>query len=390
MKKSLRILLIFIIVSCLLFSGCTKNVTINVYGINVENNTIGSKEVKVNKLSAETIIVQMQKENLLSKDVAVLDFKNTSGDFYRSLTLNLNGSFTDWLSSLDKSSQEIVMQLLANTFLRNYSAVDILILSDSKPVKTSLCDFSDQISYAVLDISANDLDPEKFGLETDNSLPPGSSEESPETPDSKKRVALSFDDGPHSRYTRMIVDKLKEYNAGATFFIIGNRLDQYPSTAEDIKYAVENGCEIGIHGFTHKVYYNKCDDATFEYELSETAKRIKDATGKAPTIMRPIGGFISDERVKSCGYGVIMWNVDSEDWKHKSPAGDKKQIDAIVNTVMTTVDDGKIILMHEIYENSYQALCIILEKLYQEGYEVLTVSELLGSDLRPGEKYFHG
>lgn len=377
MKKFLKILLILMIVPCLLFSGCAKNVVISVYSMNGE--TISSKDVKVDKLSAETIIAQMQKENLLWGDVTVLDFENTGSDSFRSLKLNLSGNFTNRLSSLDQSSQKVVMQILANTFLHNYSAGDILILSDNKSVKTSLCDFSEHMSYVSIDVFMDNFD-----IDKDNSSVP------PDLSGGKKYVALSFDDGPHSKYTRMIVDKLKEYNAGATFFIIGNRVDQFPSTAADIKYAVENGCEIGIHGFTHTAYYNKCNDETFEYELSETAKRIKDATGYYPKLMRPIGGFISDERVKSCGYSVIMWNLDSEDWKHKSPAGDQGQIDAIVNMVMTTVGDGKIILMHEIYENSYQALCIILERLYQEGYKVLTVSELLGSNLKTGEKYFHG
>ena len=103
--------------------------------------------------------------------------------------------------------------------------------------------------------------------------------------------------------------------------------------------------------------------------------------------MRPIGGSITNSRVKSCGYPVVLWNVDSEDWRHKTQT--QSEIDIIVNNVMKDVGDGKIILMHEIYENSYQALDIILRKLTEQGYKVVTVSELFGeNNLTPGSKYF--
>lgn len=205
----------------------------------------------------------------------------------------------------------------------------------------------------------------------------------------KKAVAITFDDGPHSKYTTMIVDKLKEYSASATFFIVGNRVDEKCASA--IKYANENGCEIAIHGFTHTYYYNKCDDATYNNELEQTADVIFQSIGKRPTLMRPIGGAISSQRVEECKYSVVNWSCDSEDWKHKKDPGSAEQINIIVENVMSTVKDRDIILMHEIYENSYQAFCIILQKLYDQGYVVTNVSNLIGiENIKTGTKYFSG
>jgi peptidoglycan/xylan/chitin deacetylase (PgdA/CDA1 family) len=100
--------------------------------------------------------------------------------------------------------------------------------------------------------------------------------------------------------------------------------------------------------------------------------------------MRPIGGAITSERVSSCDYSVILWSVDSLDYKNAFVEGG---VENIVNNVMSDVEDGDIILMHDIYENTYEASKIILKRLYDEGYEVVTVSELLGSKLEAGQKY---
>ena len=84
----------------------------------------------------------------------------------------------------------------------------------------------------------------------------------------RPKVALSFDDGPHNVRTKLIVDELAKYDYKATFFVVGNRVDgtEY-NGREGLRYAIDAGCEIGIHGYTHKKYYNTCSDADYEYEL---------------------------------------------------------------------------------------------------------------------------
>ncbi|MBE6596363.1 MAG: hypothetical protein E7641_01720 [Ruminococcaceae bacterium] len=211
----------------------------------------------------------------------------------------------------------------------------------------------------------------------------------------KKRVALTLDDGPHNVYTKKIVDELSKYQYHATFFVLGNRVDGTSySGGSAMIYAAEAGNEIAIHGYTHKLYFDKCSDEEYKSELSRTEKAIKD---KYPAVsvrlMRPVGGRITNERVTESEYSIIMWSVDSEDWKYKYKSGDtdaakKEKVDAIVNNVMNGVSDGSIILMHDIYESTYDAVVVLLEKLHSEGYEVVTVSELLGSDLHAGARYY--
>lgn len=211
----------------------------------------------------------------------------------------------------------------------------------------------------------------------------------------KKRVALTLDDGPHNVYTKKIVDELAKYGAHATFFVVGNRVDgtAYNGRA-GMEYAIANGHEIGIHGYTHALYYNKCSDDEFRYELSNTWTAIRSVSPSTEiSLMRPIGGAITAERVERCPYAVIMWDIDSEDWKHKYSADDddaqrKAKAELIANNIISKAADGSIILMHDLYESTYDALVIVLEHLYAEGYEVVTVSELLGDEMNFGQKYY--
>lgn len=209
---------------------------------------------------------------------------------------------------------------------------------------------------------------------------------------SKKKVAITYDDGPHNIYTKKIVDELSKYGFNATFFIIGNRVDgtNYNGSSA-LVYAAEKGNEIGIHGYTHLEYYDKCSDEVYEEDLKKTEDNIKNEIHNTDVcLMRPAWGRISDERVKDSKYSIILWNVDSEDWKYKYSADDtdeisKQKVESIVDNVMNNVSDGNIILMHDIYQSTYDATVIILERLYAEGYEVVTVSELLGADLSAGK-----
>lgn len=207
------------------------------------------------------------------------------------------------------------------------------------------------------------------------------------TDSGKMKVAFTFDDGPHSERTVKIVDELKKYNAHATFFIVGNRLSD---NASAMKYAYQNGNEIGIHGYTHGKYYDTCDDDIYNREINNTLEAIHTYIPDAQIrLMRPVGGRITQERLESSEYSIIMWSVDSEDWRYKSIGENKQEnIDTIVNNVMNNISDGDIVLMHDIYENTYEAFCIIIEKLYEQGYEVVSVSELIGSsNLKAGTKY---
>lgn len=211
-----------------------------------------------------------------------------------------------------------------------------------------------------------------------------------------KRVAITYDDGPHVTRTARIVDELDKYGYHATFFVVGNRVDGSEYSGGDaMQYAISHGNEIGIHAYTHDYYYDTCNDSVYKSELSMTASAIRaQAKGYNVRLMRPVGGRITEKQINNSQYSVIMWDVDSEDWKYKysseaSASVKKEKVNQIVDNVMENVQDGSIILMHDIYESTYDATVVLLERLHEEGYEVVTVSELLGSDLRAGKNFSH-
>ena len=170
----------------------------------------------------------------------------------------------------------------------------------------------------------------------------------PDTPP-KKRVALTYDDGPrqNAELTKKIIDELAKYDYHATFFVLGHRI----ANGEEIVYMAQTGNEIGIHGYTHEVYYDTCSDETFKRELSDTAQKIyKYLPDYNIQLMRPIGGRITAERLAECPYAVILWSVDSLDYENTYYGGisdeeAQKRIDQIVENVMSGVSDGDIILM---------------------------------------------
>ena len=206
--------------------------------------------------------------------------------------------------------------------------------------------------------------------------------------DNYKYVAFTFDDGPHNEITKKIVDTLNSYDGHATFFVVGDRIND--TSAETIKYAASNGNEIGMHSFTHKYYFDKCDDTMYEQEIKYTYNRLSSYAGVKSTLLRPPGGLMSAERISASPYAVILWSVDSLDWRYKTAENEEMKatnIQTIVDNVLSTVSDGDIILMHDIYENTYLAFRIIAEALYNDGYRFITVSELLGDSIRSGAKF---
>lgn len=217
----------------------------------------------------------------------------------------------------------------------------------------------------------------------------------------KKKIAFTFDDGPHAPaedldegyfpYTEYILDKLEQTGMKATFFVLGERASSYGST---IKRAVSLGCEIGSHTYSHTSFK---DMATAEAsEIIKAAEAAIAAEGvPAPTLFRPVGGSISEEQLAmtaSLGYSVIGWSIDPEDWKDKPKTWDKfaddpernaryeafvnEKVDFIVNSAM----DGDIVLLHDIYMSSVDIFIRAADKLIEQGFELVTVSELLGLD----------
>ena len=189
-------------------------------------------------------------------------------------------------------------------------------------------------------------------------------DENPST--SGKRVALTFDDGPHPKNTLTIIDLLDKYDATATFFMLGNRVDFYPEIAKKV---ADEGHELGNHTWSHKNLATLSKEEGIQ-EVEKTNEIIKSATGRESTAFRPPYGVVNEQVQNSISIPAVFWTIDTLDWKSHNP-------DEILKIVKENVKDGSIILMHDIHETSAQAVEPVLKYLKAEGYEFVSVSELL-------------
>lgn len=181
----------------------------------------------------------------------------------------------------------------------------------------------------------------------------------------KPTIAFTFDDGPSGKRTNQIVDLLEENKAHATFFMVGNKMNH----GEDVMHNVlEKGNEIGSHSYAHKnMKRSKVEDILIsEKQTNEIYKKI---TGKDLLYTRPPYGAISNEVRDSLNTIFVTWNIDTEDWLHRNKT-------SIMNCVLNHVQDGDIVLMHDSYDSTVEAVSELLPILYLKGYQVVNVSEL--------------
>ncbi len=190
---------------------------------------------------------------------------------------------------------------------------------------------------------------------------------------SKPRVALTFDDGPHPRYTPEILDILKEYGVNATFFSVGSNAENYPQLIARIR---EEGHELGNHTHNHfHVAKLSCEQLCADIESCQQV--LERLGGDKIRFFRPPEGVCTDDVKSYCeqnGMTIVLWSVDTRDWAH-TPVWE------ICENIKSNVKDGSIILMHDfIGKNSPTpaALRRILPMLQELGYELVTVSVLLG------------
>ena len=188
----------------------------------------------------------------------------------------------------------------------------------------------------------------------------------------KKMVALTYDDGP-SIYTPRVLKTLKENNAVATFFVVGNRVPTYSDT---VKKAHDMGCEIGNHTYEHK-NLTRVSEAEVKRQITKTNRNVKKVTGQAPVIVRPTGGATNANVKQWVGMPSIIWSIDTLDWKTRNADSTKK-------AVLDHVKDGDIVLMHDLYSATATASETIIPELVRRGYQLVTVSEL--AECRGGMK----
>jgi len=193
-------------------------------------------------------------------------------------------------------------------------------------------------------------------------------------------IALTFDDGPHGVYTHTILDTLKTYGAKATFFTLGSQVNVHPSV---VKRAKEIGCGIGSHSYSHP-NLAASSGSKIQNEIRSTVSAVQNATGSAPTLFRPPYGNHTATVRSQAGVPLILWNVDTRDWESRNAQ-------AVVQHVLSYASDGDIILMHDIYASTAEAVKILVPALIKRGFRLVTVSELAkekGMYLEAGKTYY--
>ena len=190
-------------------------------------------------------------------------------------------------------------------------------------------------------------------------------EENPNTfklDNNKKSVAITFDDGP-CKYTYRVIEELNNNHMSATFFELGSMMKNYPDITREV---LKNNFEVGSHGYSHKSFKKIKLAGTLE-ELAKTNEVYKEITGQNITITRPPYGAIDNSIKEGVDTIFVKWNVDSLDWKEKTK---------FIDNIMNVVDDGDIILLHDIHETTVNGLSTLLPLLYSKGFQVVSVSEL--------------
>lgn len=192
---------------------------------------------------------------------------------------------------------------------------------------------------------------------------------------SEQKIALTFDDGPHKRYTAEILDILLEYGIPATFFVIGSNVAENP---ELVCRALSEGHEIGNHTYTHPHLTNLKAEELFQ-EMVATEELLLSLAEYRTKLFRPPEGYYSQTvsaTLEQLNYIPVLWTVDTVDWR-SPPAKD------IASTVLTNTRAGVIILCHDYVSgksNTPAALRLFIPELLKQGYRFVTVSELLMSD----------
>lgn len=180
----------------------------------------------------------------------------------------------------------------------------------------------------------------------------------------KKMIALTFDDGPNYN-TNKVLDVLEKYNVPATFFVLGSKIKD---NEHILKRMSSSGMEIGNHTYSHLLLTKYKEDKIKE-EIDSTSNLIFEVTGKYPTLLRPSYGSVNSKIKKTADMPIIIWDIDTLDWKYHNSKRISKR-------VLSKAGDGDIVLMHDIYSATANALNIIIPELQNRGYTFVTVSEL--------------
>lgn len=181
-----------------------------------------------------------------------------------------------------------------------------------------------------------------------------------------KLVALTFDDGPRRATTSKLLEGLDQRGVQATFFLIGKQIE---GNEDLIRQMADAGHQIGIHTFDHVELHN-LSPADIHRQLDPTRAALRAILGDRDFLLRPPYGFVDDTLLAQADSPIILWSVDPEDWHNRN-------VQREVAHIVSHVQDGDIILMHDIFHESVDAALQVIDQLHQAGYAFVTVDDLL-------------
>lgn len=232
---------------------------------------------------------------------------------------------------------------------------DIVFYNDTTESTCTYNNLKEYTNSKILTASNLDISDEEYNSLTSSTIDK-----------SKKMIAITFDDGPHKTNTQEILNILSKYNAKATFFMLGQNVERYQNVVKEV---ANQGHEIGIHTWSHP-QLTKLSESEIANEINNTAQAIKSITGIEPWLVRPPYGSLNDTVKSVVPNPFVLWNIDSLDWKSR----DKEKI---VPLVLNDVQDGDIILLHDIHTTTVPAVEEIVKYLYENDYQIITVSQML-------------
>ncbi|HEY8396616.1 MAG TPA: polysaccharide deacetylase family protein [Flavihumibacter sp.] len=195
----------------------------------------------------------------------------------------------------------------------------------------------------------------------------------PSKHETSKKIAISFDDGPMEEYTPQILDTLRQFNAPAVFFCIGQRVE---ANARLAKRIVEEGHIIGNHSYTHHALIDLYGTARLTRELADTNRAIEEATGKKPRYFRPPYGVTTPNLAKAIKNGAmttIGWNLRSMDTVARSG-------EQLLEKLRKEVKPGAIVLLHDTMAVTASVLPRFIEALKEQGYEIVPIDQLINEE----------
>ena len=326
----------------------------------VRESTSTLNKVKKNEKAVLKQVIDTYKVNddIVSVKITYI-IKNVYEDGYKTNIKTFNYNLKEQkIITLDDMFKPEYKEKLSNLYSDNYllKEKEIEFYNDSVKSTYDYSNLKEFLNSKILTVKNLNITKEEY----DNLF-------SKKVESSKKMVAITLDDGPHPVNTQKVLDILKEHNAKATFFMVGQNVE---NNSNVVKAVYNSGSEIGIHTWSHKQLTKISTDEVIQ-EVSRTSDAIFNITGQRPKLVRPPYGSVNDN-VKNAlkEYPLILWNIDSLDWKSRDES-------KIVPLVMEHVEDADIILLHDIHATTIPALEKIVSQLDEAGYEFVTVSELI-------------